>query len=142
MIGIGVNLVVFSVAGFIYAIPNGPIWLVAVFAAMDGAGFGLAWTFILRRTTALADPSEVQRISGAMPTVQRLGYAIGAAYVGIVANAAGFASMGTAEVATNVAKWLYLACLPFCFLALLAMFTLTKSQPHTSQNRERKTNNV
>lgn len=133
MIATGITLVVLSIAGFLYAVPNGPIWLIAAFAAMDGAGFGMAWTFILRRTTSLADPSEVQRISGAMPTVQRLGYALGAAYVGIVANAAGFVSMNTPQAASDVARWVYLACLPFGLLALVAMFTLVRKQPATRE---------
>ncbi len=129
MIAIGIILVVTSVVGFVYAIPNGPVWLVAVFAAMDGAGFGLAWTFILRRTTSLADKEEVKRISGAMPTIQRLGYALGAAYVGIVANAIGFANMTDPDQAANIAKWVYIACIPFGLLALVAMLTLVKKQP-------------
>lgn len=129
MIAIGISLVVMSIGGFVYSIPNGPIWLVAIFAALDGAGFGLAWTFILRRTTSLAEPDEVQRISGAMPTVQRLGYALGAAYVGIVANAAGFASMGSVVEAADIARLIYIACLPFGFLALIAMTTLVRTRP-------------
>lgn len=129
MIAAGVTLVVMSVAGFLYAVPNGPVWLIAVFAAMDGAGFGLAWTFILRRTTSLAEPSEIQRISGAMPTIQRLGYALGAAYIGIVANAFGFVSMNSQQAASSIAKWIYLASLPFGLLALVAMFTLVRKQP-------------
>ncbi len=132
MIAAGITLVVLSVAGFLYAVPNGPVWLIALFAAMDGAGFGMAWTFILRRTTSLADPSEVQRISGAMPTVQRLGYALGAAYIGIVANASGFATMKAPQAASDIAEWVFLACLPFGLLALVAMFTLVQKQP-TSQ---------
>ncbi|KAA0909601.1 MFS transporter [Aquicoccus porphyridii] len=87
MIAIGMALVAASIAGFLYAVPNGPVWLIAVFAALEGGGFGMAWTFILRRTTALSAPQEVQRISGAIPTIQRLGYALGAAYSGIIANA-------------------------------------------------------
>jgi MFS family permease len=129
LIAAGITLVVLSIAGFVYAVPNGPVWLVAVFAAMEGAGFGLAWTFILRRTTSLTEPSETQRISGAMPTVQRLGYALGAAYVGIVANASGFISMDSARVAAEVAKWIFLACLPFGVLALVAMLALVRNQP-------------
>ena len=129
MIAAGITLVVLSIAGFLYSVPNGPVWLIAVFAAMDGAGFGLAWTFILRRTTSLAEPCEVQRISGAMPTVQRLGYALGAAYMGIVANASGFVSMNTTQEAADVAKWVFLACLPFGVLAFVAMWKLVSKQP-------------
>ncbi len=128
MIAIGTVMIVISIGGFLYSVPYGPVWLVAVFAAMDGAGFGMAWTFILRRTTALADPEEVQRISGAMPTVQRLGYALGAAYVGIIANASGFVSIGTTGAAADVAEDIYIACLPFGFLAILAMSTLVRKR--------------
>lgn len=126
MIVVGMVLVVASIAGFLYAVPNGPIWFIAVFAAMEGGGFGMAWTFILRRTTTLSAPQEVQRISGAIPTVQRLGYALGAAYVGIVANAAGFATMDTAEEATAIARWIFAACLPFALFGLLSMRTLVR----------------
>lgn len=129
MIAAGITLVALSIAGFVYAIPNGPVWLIAVFAAMDGAGFGMAWTFILRRTTSLADPAEVQRISAAMPTVQRLGYALGAAYTGIAANAAGFVSAATPAAAADAGRWIFLSCLPFGLLALAAMIALVRSGP-------------
>ncbi len=129
MIATGMVLVVMSIAGFLYAVPNGPVWLIAVFAAIEGGGFGMAWTFILRRTTALSVPEEVQRISGAIPTVQRLGYALGAAYIGIVANAAGFSTMNTAAEATAIARWVFAACLPFALFALLSMMTLVRKEP-------------
>lgn len=129
MIATGMAVLVISIVGFLYAVPNGPIWLIAIFAVMEGAGFGMCWTFILRRTTALADPGEVQRIAGAMPTVQRLGYALGAAYIGIVANASGFATMQTKQEAVDVARWIFIGCLPFALLGLIAMVTLVRRHP-------------
>ncbi|MCD1628148.1 MFS transporter [Seohaeicola saemankumensis] len=131
MIAIGMALVAASIAGFLYAVPNGPVWLIAIFAAVEGGGFGMAWTFILRRTTALADPEEVQRISGAIPTVQRLGYALGAAYIGIVANAAGFTTMDAAAQAAETARWIFAACLPFALLGILSMVTLVRKEPRS-----------
>lgn len=129
MIALGMAVLVASIVGFLYAVPNGPVWLIAVFAAMEGGGFGMAWVFILRRTTALAAGEDVQRISGAFPTVQRLGYAVGAAYIGIVANAAGFAKMDTAAQAAGIARWIFAACLPFALLGLLSMVTLVRKEP-------------
>jgi MFS family permease len=126
LIALGMALLALSVVGFLYAVPNGPVWLIAAFAALEGGGVGMAWTFTLRRTTALADPSEVHRISGAMPTVQRLGFALGAAYVGIVANASGLTSMNTPSEAAEVARWIFLACVPFAVLGLVAMIPLVK----------------
>lgn len=126
LIAAGMSLVALSILGFLYAVPAGPLWLIAVFAGVEGAGFGLSWTFILRRTTALAQPDEVQRISGAIPTVQRLGYALGAAYVGIVANASGLLTITGPGDAGTVARWIFAACLPFAALGLVAMIGLVR----------------
>ncbi|MBP5855844.1 MFS transporter [Marivibrio halodurans] len=134
MITTGMALVAASVVGFLFAVPSGPIWSIAICSTMEGAGFGMAWTFILRRTVALGEPAEVQRISGAIPTVQRLGYALGAAYVGIVANASGFATMRTPSEAAEVARWVFLGCLPFAVLGLLAMITLVRKRSAPSDS--------
>jgi len=128
MIALGMTVVSLSIFGFLYAVPNGPIWLIAIFAAMEGGGFGVAWTFILRRTVALADTGEVQRVSGAIPTVQRLGYALGAAYVGIVANASGFLTMETTADAAQVARWVFASCVPFAAIGLIAMSALMRDR--------------
>ena len=133
MIALGMAIVAISLLGFLYAVPGGPVWLIVVFAAMEGGGFGMAWTFILRRTIALADADEVQRVSGAIPTVQRLGYALGAAYVGIVANASGLLSMETAADAAKVARWVFVSCVPFAAIGLIAMSALVRDQKGKSQ---------
>jgi len=122
----GMAMTTLAVVGFAYAVPQGPLWLIAVFALLEGGGFGLAWTFILRRITALVAEDEVQRVSGAMPTVQRLGYALGAAYVGIIANASGFLTMDSAAEAQRVATWVFLSCVPLALAGLLAMWGLVR----------------
>ena len=126
MIASGIALVVISVVGFFYAVPNGPLWFIAVFAAMEGGGFGMAWAFILRRATALSEPGERRRISAAFPTVQRLGYALGAAYIGIIANAAGLAFMSTPSDAIRVAEFVFLSCLPLATVGFVAMLMLVR----------------
>lgn len=120
MIALGMGLVAASVPAMLYAVPHGSLWLIALIALVEGGGFGMAWTFVLRRTEALAAPAEVQRVAGAIPTVQRLGYALGAVYVGLVANAAGILTMTTGPIAIQVAEWVYIACLPLAALGLVA----------------------
>lgn len=120
MIALGMGVVAASVPAMLYAVPHGPLWLIALVALLEGGGFGMAWTFVLRRTEALAQPADVQRIAGAIPTVQRLGYALGAVYVGLVANAAGILTMTTGPSAIEVAQWVFIACLPLAALGLLA----------------------
>jgi len=121
LIAAGMLAVVISILGFAYSVPNGPVWLIAVCSALEGGGFGLAWTFILRRATALAPRAERERIAGAIPTVQRLGYALGAAVIGIVANAAGFAEAADRGATAAAATAIFLASLPFAVLGLVAM---------------------
>ncbi len=135
MIALGMTVVALSILGLLHAVPNGPIWLIAVFAAMEGGGFGMAWTFILRRTVALADAGEVQRVSGAIPTIQRLGYALGAAYVGIVANASGLLSMKTATDAAEVARWVFMSCVPFAAIGLIAMSVLVRERERADRRQ-------
>lgn len=128
-IAAGLIVVALSVPGFAWSVPNGPVWLIAVCAAMEGGGFGMAWTFILRRATSLAPAAETARIAAAMPTVQRLGYALGAAYVGIVANAAGFAGATDRAGLAHAAATIFLACLPLAALGLVAMARFIAARP-------------
>jgi hypothetical protein len=128
LIAAGMLVVTLGLAGMVRAMPQGPVWLICLCTACTGGGFGLAWTFILRRSMALADRLEIQRIAGAIPTVQRIGFALGAAYIGIVANAAGFSTMQSAAEAATVARLVFLACLPPAAVALIAMLGLVRPQ--------------
>tara|TARA_R110002049_G_scaffold137350_2_gene297336 strand:- start:17286 stop:18719 length:1434 start_codon:yes stop_codon:yes gene_type:complete len=134
-IALGMGVTTFSIVGFTYAVPAGPVWVIALFALLEGGGFGLAYTFILRRITALADQDEVQRVTGAIPTIQRIGYALGAAYIGIIANASGFLTMQTPAEAGAVAQILFLSCLPLAGVGLLAMVGLIRPHPYDQSLR-------
>lgn len=39
MIALGMTVVTLSILGFLHAVPNGPVWLIAVIAAMEGGGW-------------------------------------------------------------------------------------------------------
>lgn len=126
MIAIGMILLCISIPGFVYAVPNGPVWLVAVFAFLEGAGFGMAWVFILGRVTSLAGPGETERVAAAMPTIQRLGYAIGAAYVGVVANVAGIENLGDRDAILFAARSIFIAGLPIAAIGLVATWRFVR----------------
>lgn len=138
MILTGMLLVTASILGFAYSVAAGPIWLIACFAALQGCGFGMAWTFILRRATALAPQGETQRVSAAIPTVQRLGYALGAAYAGIIANAADIGAPGATAFFDTVATTVFLACLPLAVLGLVATAAFVRPVSSADQiNRQK-----
>jgi MFS family permease len=128
MIIAGLLVITASVAGLVHALPEGPVWLIIVLAIAQGAGFGSAWTFVLRRATKLAPVSEHNRVASAIPTLHRLGYALGAAAIGIVANAAGFEEGINAASARNVGFWIVVACLPFAALGLLAALNFVRDR--------------
>ena len=129
MILFGMLSLTVSVIGFIVAVPHGPLWLIAVLALLEGAGFGMAWTFILRRALQLVEDDDTERLASSIATAHRLGFAIGAAVMGVVANIAGIDNVlvSTAEHTVpnarvvSVASWLFIAGLPFAMMGLLAM---------------------
>ena len=116
----GMCVLTASIVGFVVAVPNGPLGLIALFAFLEGAGFGMAWTFILRKATSMAVADERDRIASALPTIQRLGYAVGASYMGIVANVLGFSDDLGSGIARSVAFWIFVLCLPLAAVGLAA----------------------
>jgi MFS family permease len=120
----GALMIAGGIAGFAYAVPAGNIPLILGCAILQGGGFGIAWPFVTRIVVASAPPTEQTVASSAVPTMQRIGYAVGAALCGIVANAAGFSEGLTGEAEANVAAWLFLAFLPLGLLGCIAAWRL------------------
>lgn len=121
IIAAGLCLIFISVVGLFHAVPHGPVALIAVFAACEGLGFGLSWTFVLRRGTRLVRAEDADRLSAGLPTISRLGYAFGASSVGIFANAAGFSVEAGPDAASHVARVIFAGSLPFAAIAVLCM---------------------
>ena len=130
MIGIGMIMLFLSTVGFVYSVPNGPIWLIALMGLLEGAGFGICWAFILRRSTALAPSDDLARVSGAITPVQRTGYALGAAYVGLVANGAGIGEADSVDKLRHAATWIFASCLPLGLLGLYCCWRFIRRQNH------------
>ena len=131
-IRIGSVTVVAGTALFAYAIPVGSLSLIVLAALMQGGGFGLCWAYVMRRTVASAHAGDRERTAGAIPTVQMLGYAVGAAAAGIVANGLGFASTGGGDEADriimeNVAVWVFLAFIPLGLGGIAAAWRLSRA---------------
>jgi len=120
----GAVMVAGGIAGFAYAVPAGSIPLILACAILQGGGFGIAWPFVTRIIVASAPPEERIVASSAVPTMQRAGYAVGAALCGIVANVSGFSGGLNSETATQVAAWLFLAFLPLGIVGCIAAWRL------------------
>jgi hypothetical protein len=129
IIAAGIAVVAGSVALSIHAVPEGPVWLVGLAMLMEGAGYGMAWTFILRRGGRLVPGEDGERFAAALPTVGRLGYALGASFVGILANRAGFAEAAGAAEMQQVAQVIFAGSLPVALLGCLAMARFVTARP-------------
>ena len=121
----GAAMIAAGIAGFAHAVPSGSISLILLCALLQGGGFGIAWPFVTRVIVAAADPGDSTIASSAVPTMQRIGYAVGAASCGIIANAAGFSEGLSGQTARNVATWLFLAYVPLALVGVLAAVRLT-----------------
>lgn len=116
----GAAMIAAGVAGFAWTVPAGSIPLILACAVLQGGGFGIAWPFVTRIIVSAAKESERTIASSAVPTMQRIGYAVGSALCGIVANASGFSQGLSGATAADVAKWLFLAFVPLGLLGVAA----------------------
>lgn len=120
----GAVMITAGLVGFAVFIPAGSIPLILLCALLQGGGFGVAWPFMTRVIVSSAPPSEQTVASSAVPTMQRIGYAVGAAACGLVANAGGFSTGLDHDAAASVAKWLFLAFVPLGVLGIVAAFQI------------------
>ena len=104
---------------------SGPVWLVCVFAVLQGAGFGMFWSFIIRRLVEAVAESERSIAAASIPLVQRIAYALGAAAAGLVANSAGFSGGLSEEAVRSVAVWVFVAFVPVATIGVFAGFKLS-----------------
>jgi predicted MFS family arabinose efflux permease len=101
-------------------VPTGSIPFILACAMLQGGGFGVAWPYAVRTIVANAAPDEQSLAASAAPTLQRIGYAVGAALAGIIANASGFGDGLTTQSARSVAIRLFVAFIPLALLGLAA----------------------
>ncbi|MBL8908049.1 MAG: MFS transporter [Rhizobiales bacterium] len=120
----GALMVTAGIAGFAITIPIGTIPGILFCALLQGGGFGILWPFASRRIIEAAADDERNLAASAFSTLQRMGYAIGAALTGIIANASGFSAGFTKEAAAGAAAMLFWPYLPLAIIGCVASFRL------------------
>jgi MFS family permease len=124
----GAAAIATGIVGFAMAMPTGPILALVPWAVIQGAGFGMCWAFIMRRIVESVPPPERERASSAVPTMHILGYALGAAASGMVANTAGVAANAPSGAMQAAAFWVFTAFLPLAALGVAAAWRVAASQ--------------
>ena len=123
VIGAGVALAIAGAIGFAPAVRFGSLAGIILCVLLQGGGFGMFWPYSTRRILLSATEGDGVLAAGAMPTVQRIGYAVGAAAAGIAANRAGLSDGAPADLVRRAGFWMFAAFVP----ALIAAGFLTRS---------------
>jgi hypothetical protein len=122
----GAIAITIGIAGLAWTMPQGPVVALLPWVVLLGAGFGMCWAFVLRRVVESVPESERERAASALPTIQLLGYALGAALSGIVANLSGLAADVSRGVVEGAAFWVFAAFLPLAGLGVAAAWRLSR----------------
>jgi MFS family permease len=121
LIGSGVTLVVIGTAAFAVAVPAGSLIGMVLCGLLQGIGFGIAWPSIVQRTVSFADDAEKGLAAAAPGTIQRIGFAVGAAATGIAGNMSGLAEGISPEAARNAGFWVFAGFVPVLAIAMLCV---------------------
>jgi MFS family permease len=116
-----------GIAGFAWTMPQGPVVALLPSAVLLGGGFGMAWAFVMRRVVESVPTGERERAASSLPTMQLLGYALGAAASGIVANLVGLTANAPRVVIERAGFWVFAAFLPLAVLGCAAAWRLTRA---------------
>ena len=126
LIRLGVVLIATGATGFALAVPAGSFIGIVVCGLSQGFGFGLCWPFIVQQIVHFADDSERTLAAAAPGTIQRIGYAVGAAATGIAGNLSGLSDVVSTSAARTAGFWVFAAFIPVLMLGLVAAWRFTK----------------
>jgi hypothetical protein len=112
-------------AGFALAVPAGSFIGIIACGLMQGAGFGLCWPSIVQLIVRAADPVEQALASASSSTIQRIGYAVGTAAVGIAANLSGLAEGVSIDAAKTAGFWVFAAFIPVLLIGVRYAWAFT-----------------
>ncbi len=112
-----------GIAGQALLVVDGTLTALAVFVALTGLGIGICHPHLVHWTMSAARDGEEGLTASAISTVRSLGVAFGAAFSGLVANAAGLAAGVSEASVAATAVWIYglIIVAPSCAVVLAVL---------------------
>jgi len=84
------------------------------------------WAFIVKRVNESSLEDEQNITASAIPTVQQVGFAFGAAFTGLIANYFGLGNDLSVVIAKSTAPWIFVFFVPFTFVVIVAGMRLSR----------------
>ena len=85
-----------------------------------GNAMGVVWPHLTSLALQKGGRDDDAIIAGAVPTLQRVGFALGAALAGVLANSAGLSQGLNAETMVSAARWTHVGMmLPMVFIVIV-----------------------
>jgi MFS family permease len=125
LIRAGVSIAAAGAAAFTVAVPAGSLPGMVACALLQGIGFGMCWPSIVHRLARFSTASDRPLAAAAPGTVQRIGYAVGTAAVGIAANLSGLAEGASVVGARRAGFWVFAAFVPVLLFAVASAWRFT-----------------
>ncbi|MBB4953762.1 MFS family permease [Agrobacterium vitis] len=117
----GVVVEACALAGVAFAIAHPSLPLLTLSLVALGSAFGMAWGFLNQTLMVESQDTDRDKTSALLPTLQSAGYALGAAFAGLVANGAGFAETASDAVVRHAVSGSFL----FGFVAIIPAIATT-----------------
>ena len=127
LIRIGSALVLLGLIAMAMVFPRGWLWGVVCAVLLLNGGFGMMWGFIIKRIIAAAAQDDKDRTSSLLPITQQTGFALGAAFSGLIANLFGIGEFPDSAEARlddlrQAAFWLFAGFVPLACLGNLMVW--------------------
>lgn len=84
-----------------------------------GASMGVVWPHLISLALQMSKGGDDAVIAGAVPTLQRLGIALGAAIAGVLANSSGLGGDFTADDMIKAGQWAHIGMTPPVILIII-----------------------
>ncbi len=114
---------------------QGSLSLLVTGQIVVGAAFGASWAFLSQMLMEASTPTERDKTSGLIPTLQSAGFAIGAAFAGLAGNSLGLAETSTSATSRAAFSATFLIpvlwTIPAMLLARRATRLAAELSPHS-----------
>jgi len=108
----GSFVVVLGITAQTLTVPATSVALIALALIVSCGGFGAMWGYIIKRVVGNAKVDDKTRASSIMPVTQQVGFALGAALAGVIANGLGFSDSSGDDELRALSPWLFAGFFP------------------------------